>query len=576
MIHQEGFQIRGLELHSQYAWDYEWIVKCLDFMQREKFNALILHRNDFIDLIVYPGKYFGCKKDHYDSIFERYKEIYKKLYAYTPTRRSGPYQRRAFLKRVLAQAKQRNIEVYIENKELYFPDIILEFFPNLVKEGKVCANDPFWWEFTKTKYTEFFEEFPQIAGIITAPATGESKISIKSNRCTCELCKNTPREVWFDTLLRTMYEPIHAAGKKLIVRDFVFDPQAHKEISSVMEALPEDVIISLKNTPHDFYPTFPENTRIGEVGNHEQWIEFDAMGQYFGWGVGIADLTEDYRSRMQHALEKGATGVIFRTDWESLDGHTVFRSPNLINLYAAGILSSDLAAPANAIYHTYMECEGWFVENATEQQQRQGTSFLRNILSQTWEVTRHTPFIDNCVFSDSSLMPVSYDHAFWLAEDKNSLRAWEPDKAEALLPLQVTVEKIFAEKRYAKEKISSLLEMAKKDCPSIKPEKMAYLQECLDNNSRYVSLYQTVTTALILCRYLLETKEDRESPYFGSVLQRMAEAIQDLTKLERDLRNFFAVTDYHPHVIYTLLDADRVECLRKDLQERLEQGGFAL
>lgn len=185
MAEGHDYAVRALELHSLYAWDYDWIIKCLDFMVRQEYNTLVLHRNDFIDLIAYPGKYFGCTGSQYETIFDRYKEIFRTLYKFTPTRRSSPYQRRAFFKRVLEQAKRRGIAVYIENKELFFPDVMLEFFPNLVKDGKVCANDPFWIEFLKVKYQEFFEEFPEVAGVITAVATGESKISITSNRCTC-------------------------------------------------------------------------------------------------------------------------------------------------------------------------------------------------------------------------------------------------------------------------------------------------------------------------------------------------------------------------------------------------------
>lgn len=149
------------------------------------------------------------------------------------------------------------------------------------------------------------------------------------------------REEWFDNVLRPGHAPIHEAGKTLVVRDFVFDPQAHGEIAEVMERLPEDVVISLKNTPHDYYPTFPDNSRIGNVGNHRQWIEYDAMGQYFGWGIAIADLTGDYRRRMGYAMQKGATGAVIRTDWESLDGHTAFGTPNRINLYAGAMLAAD-------------------------------------------------------------------------------------------------------------------------------------------------------------------------------------------------------------------------------------------
>lgn len=566
---RHDFLVRGIEIHSLYAWDFEWLLMTMNFMERMEMNTLVLHRNDFIELLVYPGKYFGCKKEKYDNIFERYSEIFRKVYKYTPTRRSGLYQRRAFLKRVLREAKRRGIDVYVENKELYFPDIILEFYPHLVKDGHICATDPFWIEYTKVKYTEFFEEFPEISGIITAPATGESRVSIKSNRCVCERCKNEKPQDWFDKVLRAMYEPLHKAGKTLVVRDFVFDPQAHNEIASVMEALPEDVIISCKNTPHDYYPTFPENERIGQVGNHRQWIEFDSMGQYFGWGIGIADLTEDYRWRMSSARKKGAEGVIFRTDWESLDGHTAFRTPNKLNLYAASLLSTNLNTNSHDIYQKYLEDEGWFKDHISAQQKERATQWFASLMSKTWNVTSKTPFIDGCVFSDSSLMPISLEHAFWLSEEKNSLRDWDHTKWESLYPKKENLEKAFREKEQALEEIQSLYSQALEGFDFIKEEKIQWLQDRFYVNKKYVSLYGDVTKAIMLTRYVLETKEERNTQYFKMKKEQLRTALIRLKELEEELTIFHETTEYAPHTIYALLDPDRVNCLYKDLNNRL-------
>jgi len=565
-----SFTTRALELHSLYAWDFEWIMKTMDFIESHGMNTLILHRNDFIDLIVYPGKYFGCPDRKYDNMLERYGEIFRKLYKYTPTRRSSPYQRYGFLKRVLEEASRRGIGVYIENKELYFPDIILEFYPHLVKNGKICANDPFWWEFTRVKYQEFFEDFPDIAGIITAPATGESRVSIKSNRCECELCKNTKKETWFSNLLYAMYEPIHKAGRKLVVRDFVFDPAAHKEISSVMEKLPGDVVISLKNTPHDYYPTFPLNNRIGNVGDHEQWIEFDAMGQYFGWGIGIADLTEDYKTRFQKVKEKGASGIIIRTDWESLDGHSAFRTPNKINLYAGAALSCNVNENTENIYYRYLMEEGWFSESADDFQKAKAALWVQSLYSRTWPVIEKTLYVNDCVFSDSSLSPVTLEHAYWLALEKNSLRDWVKSKWDALNPEKDILEKNLAEKDYALSEINYIYNLSVEGCSGINPHKLKELQERFYINKVYVSFYRDITRAIMLSHYVLETKEDRQSEFFSFARNQLDEALNRLYDLEKELMEFNKTTAYRPHTVYTLLDPARVHAIRKDLEQRLK------
>ena len=573
-MEKKQFVTRALELHSLYAWDYNWIIQTMDFMKSLDMNTLILHRNDFIDLIIYPGKYFGYEEKDGDTIFETYSQIFRKLYQYTPTRRSGPYQRRAFLKRVLKEAERRGIQVFIENKELYFPDIILEFYPQLVKEGHICASDPFWLEFLKVKYRDFFREFPQVAGIITAIATGESRVSIKSNRCQCERCQSMKKEEWFDNVLRAMYDPIHEAGKTLVVRDFVFDPQAHKEIAQVMEQLPQDVVIALKNTPHDYYPTFPDNARLGQVGNHRQWVEYDAMGQYFGWGIAMADLTEDYRRRMNLAYEQGADGIVIRTDWESLDGHSAFLTPNRVNLYSGAMLSSDLGIDNKSIYLCYLEREGWFEEVVSQEKKEMAASWFESIVGKTWEATSRMLFVQGCVFSDSSLMPVSYEHGFWLAEEKNSLKAWDASKKDTLAPDRRHLETALEEKKESVRWIDHLLELVLKPQEGIREEKIKWLEERIRIQKTYTGMYEVAVSALLLTRYVVETKENRESAYYKEKQVQWRETVDALKLWEDRLRTMFEQTDYMPHTIYTLMDSDRMRCLYNDLRETGRREGL--
>lgn len=557
------FSMRALEIHSLYAWDYTRIMQVMDTMTRLGMNTLILHRNDFVDSVTYPGKYFGyVPREGDNSIFDVYSQIFRKVYQYTPCRRSCLYQKRSFLKRVLEQARRRGFQVYIENKELFFPDILLEFFPELAHDGHVCATDPFWISFLKTKYEEFFRDFPEVAGIITSPATGESKVSIKSNRCTCERCRAASRQEWFRDVLDAMYETLHKAGKELVVRDFVFDAASQQEIASVMEKLPEDVIISLKNTPHDYYPTFPVNGRIGHVGTHRQWVEFDAMGQYFGWGLGVGNLMEDYRRRMKDALTKGVSGVIFRLDWESLDGHTAYGTPNRLNIYSGGMLSRDADTPSEEIYRTFLEDEGWIREGGDS---GAVSAWFRSVMDRTWDMTSRTVFINGCVFSDSSVMPVSLEHALWLAEEKNSLKDWDSSKALSLAPLKASVEAALNEKDEALHLIEELCECCRSAPEDVSAEKAAWLYDWMRLNRRYVRMFRSAARLVITSRYLLESPEEDEA-YREEKAAQFREELTILGALEDEFRALFRETDYKPHIIYTLLDPDRIDCLRRNME----------
>lgn len=560
------FEVRALEIHSNYAWDFEWIMKSIEFMKENDMNTLVLHRNDLIDLIVYPGKYFGCEKESYHNIFERYREIFRKLYKYTPTRRSGPYQRRAFLKRVVEEAKRAGIKVYIENKELYFPEVLLEFFPHLQKNGAICPTEPFWMSFVSTKYKEFFEEFPEIAGIITAPATGESKVSISSNRCKCELCQSTTQEQWYNNLIMAMYEPIKEAGKQLIIRDFVFNAEDHQRISEVMEKMPSDIAISLKNTPHDYYPTFPDNPRIGNVGDHDQWIEFDAWGQYFGWGISPAILIEDFRRRMKYAKERKAKGVIFRTDWESLDGHSVYHTPNMINLYAGAALSQDLSADSVGIYVKWLEHVGFYKEGLTNDQQRATALWLQNIMNQTWEVTSRTAFVDGCVFSDSSQLPISMDHALWLAEEKNSLKEWDASKSDVFSGQLERVKFNLQEKDEALRLVNSLKEQILQGNDGLSKEGFKDLSDRFEIFAKYVEAFRAAAQSIILTHYRLT--QDPSSEFYTQSSQQLDDSLEQLLELSRQFESLFNTTSFQ-HRVYTLLDPERLTVLYNDLTERL-------
>ena len=161
---------------------------------------------------------------------------------------------------------------------------------------------------SRRKYTELFQDLPELAGIITAPGTGESRLAISSNRCRCELCRATTPTQWYTRLVAgdAQADPrgrAAARGARLRVRP----RRRTRSWPRRSERLPTDIIVSLKNTPHDYYPTFPDNPRLGKVGPHRQWLEYDCMGQYFGWGIAPAIMIEDIRRRLDHAARRTAS-----------------------------------------------------------------------------------------------------------------------------------------------------------------------------------------------------------------------------------------------------------------------------
>ncbi|MBS7700397.1 MULTISPECIES: hypothetical protein [unclassified Chelatococcus] len=560
------FQTRAIEFHSGYVWNFDWIRQGIEFARRHEMTSLVLHRNDIVDMVVYPGALFGASNSA-RSIFERYRDIYPKLYKYTPTRRSGPYQRRDYLRRVIDLADRNGIEVWFQNKELSFPDILLELNPQLVKDGTLCPNDSFWWDFVDHKYSELFQDFPEIAGIITAPGTGESRLAISSNRCTCEACKGSTPQGWYRKLIMAMHKPIRSAGRELVIRDFVFDKKAQTELAETISELPEDVIVSLKNTPHDYYPTFPDNPRLGDVGKHRQWVEFDTMGQYFGWGIGPAIIIDDYRKRMTTAVRHGVEGMILRTDWESLDGHSSFHTPNRLNLHAAAALAVNADASDRAIHRSWLIETGMVRSESSETDLDAAADWSARLFARSWEIVAKSLFVNDCVFSDSSNYPVSLDHAWWLAEKKNSLKDWDPAKENALQTSESNVRKILADKDEALKLVGMQAKLVQERPAALTEAAHTDLIGRMETFKLYVAGWRAVVHACILTKFLSDHPESTND-FAQEVRSRVVAAFDLLQTLADEMRAYAAATDQH-FATYNMLGWERLLTLRSDLAGRL-------
>ena len=270
---------------------------------------------------------------------------------------------------------------------------------------------------------------------------------------------------------------------------------------------------------------------------------------------------------MGYAMQKGATGAVIRTDWESLDGHTAFGTPNRINLYAGAMLAADPGVLDRDIYLRFLRSENWLKDDLTPTETDEAARWFGRLMGGTWEATRRMLYVQGCVFSDSSLMPVSFAHAFWLAEEKNSLKVWDPSKADALAPDREHLEAALEEKKDAVERIAALCAISQKSPAGIRPEKARELAQQFTIYYEYAKMYAAAVNALMLTRYVRETEEDRNSEYYRVICWKRRQAVEALADWEIRLRRMAVETDYMPHTVYTLMDGDRMRCLYRDLRE---------
>jgi hypothetical protein len=259
--------------------------------------------------------------------------------------------------------------------------------------------------------------------------------------------------------------------------------------------------------------------------------------------------------------------VLIRTDWEALQSHTAFDTPNLLNLYSAAALANDLATPTAAIYRDWLAGEGYLRPDATEAEIEAAVAWAIELWGGSWEIVRRALYTNDCVFSDSSNYPVSLDHAWWLAEEKNSLRDWDASKWHAMDADEPNVRRIVAEKEEALERVDALEAVAARPPAGLTDAAKADFAARVDVFRRYIRGFREIGQACILTKYLTET--DAPSPYRAEARNMLDARLDGLTTLAAEFRAFRAATDFR-HTTYTALGAERLEVLHADLTRRLQ------
>lgn len=557
---------RALELHDfTQIWDLQEIRRKLDFMVRNGMNALVFHEPGIEDKIVFPARFLGA-----DSLDGSYYEIFQKIdhaiYNHA-LRENLNLNRRAYMTHLIREAKEAGIEVYFENKELWFADFILTYKPDLVKDGTLCPSDPFWWEeFLPWKYEELFIALPDLAGVVVSIGTGESRLAISNTfACGCERCRNLDPVEWYRNMILAMHGPHEKRGKQLVIRDFIYSRAEQERFAKAFIELPDDIVLSLKNTPHDFYPTFPHNPLIGGAGNHPQWIEYDVHGQFFGWGSAPSIMLDDIRSRLQYGLEHGVSGFLARSDWEGVQDHTCFDTPNMINLYAIAALAADTDRGDDEIYLKWLTEQEKLRPDITPQELRACTGRLAELMAETWPIVSRTVYVNGTVFSNDSCVHVSLEQPAFIGETHHSLKEWDPTRADALAMTEPNVKTLLAEK----DEALRLAERTNGLVPAFRrwftKEAYAGFAEHFEFLVAYVRSFRLTARAYCFARYAKQNGDDA-SINGTNALELLETTADELRALAKELsgRGFMKKYPYDE-----LLDPERFEVYLRDIDRRL-------
>jgi len=556
MSDKKGFKFRGLEFHNRRMWQWGSVKRAIDLMKALKLNGLIFHQNDILNHLVFPSEFYPPVTSQAKS----------RLFFNGVRSLSLILNNRLYIQRVIREAKKAGIEFYLEVKEICYPTDLLVWYPELLKpNGTICATNPFWWGYLDAKVRELLEVLPDLAGLIVSPATDETQVSIHHNICQCRRCQNTTPQEWYRMLIKTIYKPLFEKGKTLVVRDFVKSPTDHNILMDALMESPKDIVISLKFAPQDYFHTFPNNPRIGDVGEHPQWVEFDAWGQFYGLGFFPCSVVEDMQKRMQYCYEKGVTGIVLRTDLEYVAESSTFNSFNLLNVIGGACLAQDIDMNLDRIYERWLEY-GLFSPLHDESEMREpirpsspkALKNLKDFMRASWRVMEKTVYVRGAPLTSNGTFPSSLDEATGIIDIKCR---WVPGFSNLLEPTEENLKAIFEEKDLALKEVEYLPKILAVDELGLPQEMVSELKILLKLYVLYVRGFQLCTYAIFLTKKALRTKDKKDVNAVLETLEKLSEYKDSLSKEMESLS--------YTHLSYQMLNSDNLSKLEKDIKLKL-------
>ncbi len=252
---------------------------------------------------------------------------------------------------LLEKAHQSGIGELVVWDHALYP---LDYYPEEFKtgpEGTIDLDNPVFWTWFKQDYRDMIALIPQVDGLILtfietgARAERQYSRSLKSEAEKLALVINSVADVVVGEL-----------DKKLYIRTFSYSDSEYDAIIGCIEHLKYDeIILMMKETPHDFFLTHPNDKYAGTI-DRPTIIEFDIGNEFNGQGV-IANTWPEYVLKRwgDFVARKNIIGYVARTDRNGTT--SVIDKPSEILLYALQQYSNDTTVAADKVYDDFITLE---------------------------------------------------------------------------------------------------------------------------------------------------------------------------------------------------------------------------
>ncbi|MBL7969716.1 MAG: hypothetical protein JNK09_22130 [Prolixibacteraceae bacterium] len=257
-------------------------------------------------------------------------------------------QKQELVNNLISKAHSAGIkEVVLWDHALYN----LKYYPEKYKtgpNGTIDLDNPEFWSWFKHDYREMLKLVHQADGLvltfIETGARAEKQHSVKLKTGAEKLAAVV------DAVASVVCDE---QGKKLYIRTFAYTDAEYKNTIGCIEHIKSNkIILMMKETPHDFFLTHPNDRYAGTI-NRPTIIEFDAGNEFNGQGI-IANTWPEYILKRWSELIKrpNVIGYVARTD--RYNDTRLVGTPNEILLFALKRYSEDQKVTVEQIYDEFI------------------------------------------------------------------------------------------------------------------------------------------------------------------------------------------------------------------------------
>ena len=241
-------------------------------------------------------------------------------------------------------------EVLLWDHSLYDIDYYPERF-RTGTGGTIDLDNPEFWEWLKDDYRQMLDRVSEADGLvltfIETGAYAEKQFSKKMK---------SPEEKLAAVVNAISDVLIGERKKKLYIRTFAYSEEEYKGTIGCIEYLKYDeVTLMMKETPHDFFLTHPDNHYIQKM-NRPVIVEFDLGNEYSGQGVVANTWPEHVMKKWNSYIHcPNVTGYVARTD--RYGNTSIVNTANAIQLYALKRMTEDPKISVDRVYDEFIESE---------------------------------------------------------------------------------------------------------------------------------------------------------------------------------------------------------------------------